>query len=81
MMENKNDTQPTSNMPNKLLRGRDAAEILNCSSAYVFQLVREGRLPGVYLGRSVRIRNEDIEAFIEGGGWRNSGNIKHAPPK
>ena len=53
-MDNKNEAQTM--ITNKLLRDRDAAEILSCSAAYVFQLVREGRLPGVYLGRSVRIR-------------------------
>jgi excisionase family DNA binding protein len=75
-MDYKNDVQPVGNMNNKLLRGREAAEILNCSAAYVFQLVREGRLPGVYLGRSVRIRQEDLEAFIAAGGSRQRGWTK-----
>jgi excisionase family DNA binding protein len=67
-MDYNNNFQPIGNMNHKLLRGQEAAKILNCSAAYVFRLIREGRLPGVYLGRSVRIRQEDLEAFIAAGG-------------
>jgi excisionase family DNA binding protein len=78
-MENKNVMEQSLNITRskKLLRGSEAAQILDCSTAYVHQLIREGRLPGVYLGRVVRIRQEDLDAFIAAGGSKERGVFKH----
>ncbi len=51
-------------MGRMLLRGEDVARILNCSKAFAFQLIRQGRLPAVHIGRAVRVRQEDLDAFI-----------------
>ena len=49
---------------NSLLRARDVAMRLNVSTSQAFVLMREGTLPTVRFGRSVRVRPEDLEQFI-----------------
>lgn len=57
-MENTN-TQFTN-----LLTGEEIAKILNVSRAYAYQLMRQRMIPTVKIGRSVRVRQEDLEQFI-----------------
>jgi excisionase family DNA binding protein len=47
-----------------LLTSKDVARILNISRSYAFKLMRQGDIPVVQIGRSVRVRAEDLEAFI-----------------
>jgi excisionase family DNA binding protein len=49
----------------QLLSQREAAEILSLSEQTVRRLTREGRLPAVRIGASVRYREADLETFIE----------------
>jgi excisionase family DNA binding protein len=51
-------------MINKLLKGIEVAEILNVSNAFAYRMMAEGRIPTVKLGRSVRVRPEDLQGFI-----------------
>ena len=51
-------------MTNKLLRGKDVAEILNVSKAFAYRMMAEGKISTVRLGRSVRVRPEDLDQFI-----------------
>ena len=51
---------------NRLLRGEDVAEILNISLPFAYQLMRRGEIPTVRLGRAVRVREIDLDNFIEG---------------
>jgi excisionase family DNA binding protein len=48
----------------QLLTGSDVAAILNISKAYAYRIMRSGDVPVVKLGRAVRVRFEDLEAFI-----------------
>ena len=57
-MEN-TDTQFTN-----LLTGEEIAKILHVSRAYAYQLMRQRMIPTVKIGRSVRVRQEDLEQFI-----------------
>jgi excisionase family DNA binding protein len=57
-MEN-TDTQFTN-----LLTGEEIAKILHVSRAYAYQLMRQRMIPTVKIGRSVRVRQEDLERFI-----------------
>ncbi len=52
-------------MGNKLLKGNDVATRLNVSKAFAYRLMATGDIPTVRLGRSVRVRPEDLEEFIE----------------
>ena len=49
----------------RLLNAQDVAAALNIGLSTVYQLVERGELPSIRIGRSVRIRPEDLEKFIE----------------
>jgi len=63
----------------QLLTARNAAGILNVSVARIYELVRNGTVPAVHLGRQIRFSREALETWIaEGGralvgGWRRAG--------
>lgn len=48
----------------RLLRPEDVASILNVSRSYAYTLLQTGELPAVRLGRSVRVRPQDLENYI-----------------
>jgi excisionase family DNA binding protein len=47
-----------------LLNGEDVANRLGICLSLAYRLMRNGQLPAVRFGRVVRVREEDIEAFI-----------------
>ena len=49
-----------------LLTIRDTGRIMSIGRTKVYELINRGELPVVRIGRSVRIRSADLEAFIEG---------------
>ena len=49
----------------RLLNAQDVAGALNVGISTVYLLVERGELPSIRIGRSVRIRPEDLEKFIE----------------
>jgi excisionase family DNA binding protein len=48
-----------------LMKLDDVAIALGVSRSYAYQLARSGQLTSVKLGRSVRVRPEDLERFIK----------------
>lgn len=56
-----------SNLPNSdpLLKAEQVAERLSCSKPQVYQLIRRGILPAVRIETMVRVRNSDLESFID----------------
>ena len=48
-----------------LLRAAEAANLLNVSKSKVYQMIKNGIIPCVKFGRSVRIRKQDLKEFIE----------------
>ena len=48
----------------KLLKAEEVAELLSVSRSFAYSLMQNGPLPTVHLGRSVRVRPEDLEEFI-----------------
>ena len=52
-------------MYEKLLTGVEIAKILNVSRAFAYQLMRENRIPTVRIGRVVRVRESDLNFFID----------------
>ena len=58
-----------------LLKGNDVAGILNISRAFAYQLMRQGHLPTVKIGTSVRVRKEDLLTYIEKNINRNTDPI------
>ncbi|MBX3004607.1 MAG: helix-turn-helix domain-containing protein [Anaerolineales bacterium] len=47
-----------------LLRAREVAKILNVSQALAYRLMQMGEIPCVRIGTAVRVRPEDLEAYI-----------------
>jgi len=49
---------------NKLMNAREVANKLNVSLPYTYQLMRRGDIPTVRMGKSVRVRPEDLEEYV-----------------
>ena len=59
------DTQNKSEkLPTRLLTGKDVAHLLKISSSQAYKIIRRGELPAVHIGRSIRVRPEDLKTFI-----------------
>jgi excisionase family DNA binding protein len=58
-------------MAEQLYSAEEAAQILGLQVRTVRNYVREGRLPGVRIGKQYRIARADLEAFTAGLGARN----------
>lgn len=52
-------------MESRLLTGREVAQKLSISKSFAFLLMQRGEIPTVRLSRLVRLRQEDLEKFIE----------------
>ncbi len=50
----------------RLLRVEQVAERLACGKSMVYTLVNRGELPGVNVGRLVRVRESDLNAYLAG---------------
>jgi len=51
-------------MEKLLLRPEEAAQLLGLGRATVYELIAAGSLPGVRIGRSIRLRREDVVAWV-----------------
>jgi excisionase family DNA binding protein len=58
-IQNKSETLPT-----RLFTGKDVAYLLRISSSQAYKIIRRGELPAVHIGRSIRVKPEDLETFI-----------------
>ena len=50
---------------NRLLTGKEVAIILSISKAFAYRLMAERKIRTVRLGRSVRVRPDDLKQFVE----------------
>jgi excisionase family DNA binding protein len=53
------------NTPQRLLNAHEIAEALSIGLSTVYLLLERGDLTCIRIGRSVRVRPEDLEEFIE----------------
>ena len=51
-------------MVTKLLKSDEIAQLLGVSKSFAYKLIRLGILPSIRMGRSVRVRQEDLDQFI-----------------
>jgi len=49
----------------QLLTAREVASLLHVSKAQAYRLIQQGELKSIRFGRTVRVRPEDLEAFIQ----------------
>ena len=54
-----------SHPPTKLLTADQVVEILNVSKQHVYKLMQKGLIRKVNIGRSVRVRPEDLNRYIQ----------------
>ncbi len=62
----------TNSQFTNLMTGEEIAKILHVSRAYAYQLMRQRIIPTVKIGRSVRVRPEDLQQFIAKNTGQNS---------
>lgn len=53
-------------MPEPLLTADEVADMLRVSTMTVYRLIRRGELPAVRVGRSYRVRQPDLDAYLHG---------------
>jgi excisionase family DNA binding protein len=53
-----------TNMSEPLLNSREVAATLHVSRSYAYLLMRRGDIPAVRLGRLVRVRQGDLDAYV-----------------
>ena len=59
-MSNQNSTAPI-----RLITGKEVAKILNVSRSYAYLLMKQGVIPTVRIGRTVRVSYENLLELIE----------------
>ena len=62
------------------LSSKEAAQRLGVTQRTLYRFVDEDRLPAYRLGRVIRLKSQDVEAFIEAGRIR-PGSLKHLYPE
>lgn len=61
---------PGPTAPVTLLTVEEAAKRLRCGRTLVYDLLRDGRLPAVRVGRRRLVKVTDVDKFVAGGGCR-----------
>lgn len=64
MMHNQ-EYKPVKIQLETLLTGTEVATILKVSRSFAYLLMKSGQIPTVRMGRSCRVRPQDLEAYIE----------------
>lgn len=57
--------QDNTKVNSRLLRLHEVANYLNISRSHAYHLVQAGLIPCVRMGKSCRVRPQDLEDFIE----------------
>ena len=63
-MSTKSKPVPIPAQMDRLLTAGDVASRLNISRSQAYQLLRKGDIPCVRMGRTIRVRPADLEAYI-----------------
>jgi len=66
--------------PNALLTIDDVAARLSATRARAYELVRRGTLPGVRIGRQVRVHPQALEEWLRAGGKALPGGWRRENP-
>ena len=60
-----NGISPSVYLPKSLLKANDVAEILNISVPMAYRLMQRNEIRTVRIGKSRRVREEDLSSYIE----------------
>ena len=66
-----NDSQPF--LPGGLLTVSEVASAMRVSNMTVYRLIKSGELPAVRVGKNYRLRETDLERFLEERSVRTEG--------
>jgi excisionase family DNA binding protein len=58
-------TRPRASLSEPLLRPQDAADLLSVRLSWVYEAVRDGRLPCIHIGRHIRFLRTDLERWVD----------------
>jgi len=63
----------STNSPLILLRANEVADRLDISRSQAYQLMRQGEIPTIRFGNSVRVRECDLEEYVmrHWSGWNS----------
>jgi excisionase family DNA binding protein len=64
-MENNDSRDQLGANPEPLLTAAEVSYRLHLSRSCTYDLMQSGAIPTVYIGKSRRVRAEDLEAFIQ----------------
>ncbi|MDA8076217.1 MAG: helix-turn-helix domain-containing protein [Actinomycetota bacterium] len=66
MVEEKSDTMAQSHegTQSRFMTVGEVASVLRVSSMTVYRLINAGELPAVRIGRSLRVRSEDLDRYL-----------------
>ncbi len=57
----------------RFLTASEAAEQLRVSKMTIYRLIRAGKIPAVQVGKSYRVRVDDLERYLDSSYVNNSG--------
>lgn len=72
-------------METVLLTAVEVASVLRISKAHLYKMIKSGKIPSVRFGRSVRVKQDALDAFIlknasEAEGAGNTSSVTFAEP-
>lgn len=62
-------------MFSKLLKPAEVAVLLSISKALAYRLIATSQIPSVRFGRTVRVKPEDLEVFIQQSSTQNTDSL------
>jgi excisionase family DNA binding protein len=57
--------QTSTHKVEKLLKPEEVADLLTISRSFAYQLMQSGQIPTVRLGKSCRVRPQDLAEYLE----------------
>jgi excisionase family DNA binding protein len=68
-------------MTTQFFTATEIAKLLKISKALAYRLIAQGELPAIRFGRTVRVRQEDLDSFILNNGTNHSQLSSNASPR
>lgn len=58
------ELEPTTNSRARFFTVAEVADLVRVSNMTVYRLIQHGELPAIRVGRSYRIKAEDVDSFL-----------------
>jgi excisionase family DNA binding protein len=63
-------------MTDRLLKGGDVATVLGISRSLAYRMMRTGEIQSIRFGRTIRVRPEALEKFLQARTMKNGSELK-----